>query len=232
MMNIRLIDMMFLDDLLEMGSGYVLNFSDKTFAEFFAAELNIDIGDPIYARNGSSKGKRMRCFLQTADRATVVRALNALWEYREAVRLKFGKEEKVHNAHGRLLALIDKLQSGAPATARPISGVAPAAHNQEILIGLKADLLKLSGLQPQPRGYAFEKFLKDSFDKHGLHGRASFRLKGEQIDGSFLLGSETYLVEARWQNEKSPADHLHSFNGKVEQKAGYTRGLFFELFGI
>jgi len=29
MNNIRSIDMMFLDDVFEMGSGYVLNFSDR-----------------------------------------------------------------------------------------------------------------------------------------------------------------------------------------------------------
>jgi len=232
MTNIRPIDMMFLEELLDMGSGYVLNFSDRTFTDFFAGELNIDIDDPIYARNGGSKGKRMRCFLQTADKATVVRALNALWEYRELIRMKHSNEEKVQNAHGRLLALINKLQSGNTAPAQPKSGVVPAAHNRDILIALKADLLKLSAMHPQPRGYAFEKLLKDAFDKHGLQGRASFRLQGEQIDGSFLLGGETYLVEAKWQNEKSAADHLRSFNGKVEEKAGYTRGLFVSYSGF
>ena len=30
MSNIRSIDMMFLDDIFDMGSGYVLNFSDRT----------------------------------------------------------------------------------------------------------------------------------------------------------------------------------------------------------
>ncbi|HYP57262.1 MAG TPA: hypothetical protein VEQ35_03140, partial [Beijerinckia sp.] len=79
MTNIRPIDMMFLDDIFEMGGGYVLNFSDRTFAAFFAQELNIDIDDPTYARNGGSKGKRLRCFLQTVDKLTVVRTLNALW---------------------------------------------------------------------------------------------------------------------------------------------------------
>ncbi len=86
MSNIRSIDMMFLDDVFEMGGGYVLNFSDRTFAQFFAEELNIDIDDPIYARNGGSKAKRLRCFLQTVDKATVARTLNALWVYREALR--------------------------------------------------------------------------------------------------------------------------------------------------
>jgi len=33
MSNIRPIDMMFLDDLFGMGSGYVLNFSDRTFVQ-------------------------------------------------------------------------------------------------------------------------------------------------------------------------------------------------------
>lgn len=35
-MKIRSVDMMLIDDLFEMGGGYVLNFSDKTFAIFFA----------------------------------------------------------------------------------------------------------------------------------------------------------------------------------------------------
>lgn len=84
MSNIRSIDMMFLDDAFEMGGGYVLNFSDRSFAQFFAEELNIDIDNPVYAHNGTSKAKRLRCFLQSVDKATVVRTLNALWEYREA----------------------------------------------------------------------------------------------------------------------------------------------------
>ena len=46
MTNIRAIDMMFLDDLFEMNGGYVLNFTDRTFAQFFAEELNLDIDDP------------------------------------------------------------------------------------------------------------------------------------------------------------------------------------------
>lgn len=81
MPNIRAIDMMFLDDLFEMGGGYVLNFSNATFSRFFADELNVDIDDPMYAEQGGSKGKRLRCFLQKVDVPTVIRTLKALWEY-------------------------------------------------------------------------------------------------------------------------------------------------------
>src|SRR6516162_1127506 len=122
MPNIRSTDMLFLDDLFEMGGGYVLNFSDRTIARFFAEELNIDFDDPIYAANGTSKAKRLRCFLQTVDRNTVVRTLSVLWEYREAMRLRAGVDEKIQNAHGRFLALLDKISGG---NSQPTGGHAP-----------------------------------------------------------------------------------------------------------
>jgi hypothetical protein len=68
MTHIRAVAMLFLDDLFEMGGGYVLNFSDRTFAQFFAEELNLDIVDAVYAVHGGSKGKRLRYFLQTVDK--------------------------------------------------------------------------------------------------------------------------------------------------------------------
>ena len=55
---------------------------------------------------------------------------------------------------------------------------------------------------------------------------------GEQIDGSFLLGDETYLLEAKWQNEQTPAADLHTFEGKLGQKAPWSRGLFFSNSGF
>ena len=37
--TLRTIDIRLIDDLFGMGSGYVLDFSDRTFAAFFAEEL-------------------------------------------------------------------------------------------------------------------------------------------------------------------------------------------------
>ncbi|MBI3704853.1 MAG: DUF3644 domain-containing protein [Rhizobiales bacterium] len=231
MPNIRSIDMMIIDDVFDMGTGYVLNFSDRTFAQFFAEELNIDIDDPIYAKNGTSKAKRLRCFLQTVDKATVVRTLNALWEYREVVRQRFENEDKVKNAHGQLLAVINRLSSGE---ARPSQVQVPPtpAFDRHVYSLTLTELQRLSGLEAQARGYAFESFLKTLFNKFGLEARDPFRLRGEQIDGSFLLGAETYLLEGKWQNAPSGIDHLHTFHGKVEQKAAWTRGLLISYSGF
>ena len=87
-------------------------------------------------------------------------------------------------------------------------------------------------MEPQPRGYAFEKLLKALFDAFGMEAREPFRLRGEQIAGSFMLAEVPYLVEAKWQNAQTAAADLRAFNAKVEDKAAWTRGLFISQSGF
>jgi len=93
-------------------------------------------------------------------------------------------------------------------------------------------LLEVTSLPPQKRGYEFEKFLKELFDAYGLSARASFRLTGEQIDGSFVMHNETYLLEAKWQNSPTGVAELHTFEGKLGEKASWSRGLFISSSGF
>lgn len=225
MPNIRLIDMKLVDDLFEMGGGYVLDFTDRTIAAFFAEELNVDIDDPAYREQGTSKAKRVRCYLNKVDLAASVKALNALWEYREAKRSDRGREEWVANAEGRFLSLLNRMQ-GKPDQAAPQREPPKPAFDRPKILALKQQLIDLSALEPQPRGYAFEAWLRDIFCVFGLQAREPFRIRGEQIDGSFLLQGETYLVEAKWQSAPTGAPDLHVFHGKLEQKAAWARGLF------
>lgn len=71
--NLRIVE-----QVLDMGSGYVLDFSNRTFAEFFA-DLNVEI-EP--EETGLSKAKRLRAFLGSASAAECARVLHALLEYR------------------------------------------------------------------------------------------------------------------------------------------------------
>lgn len=228
MANVRQIDFIFLDDLLEMQSGYVLDFSNKTFAAFFAEELNIDIDHAAYQERGTSKANRLRCFLQKTDTASAVRTLRALWEYREAVRAARGKEETLPNAAGRFQELLNRIE-GRPsaATEKP-----EPAFDREKVLELAGEFDAMMPMDPQSRGYAFERFLKRLFTFYGLEARSAFRLQGEQIDGSFVLGAETYLLEAKWQNNQVSIGELHAFHGKLEQKAAWTRGLFVSYSGF
>jgi hypothetical protein len=223
--NIRTIDMKLVDDLFEMNGGYVLDFSDRTMGRFFLEELNVDIDEPAYLDNGTSKAKRLRCFLNKVDLATAIQTLKALWKYREVMRQSAGKDDWVVNAEGQFLSLINRLE-GKPDM--PAGGNQPPKPALDVyrIMGLKSKLLELSSLAPHPRGYAFEAWLKEAFDCFGLEAREPFRLRGEQIDGSFVLQGETYLVEAKWQSEPTGAADLHAFHGKLEQKAAWARGLF------
>lgn len=73
---------------LGMDTGYVLDFSDKTFADFFFEELNIDVSvSHFFDGRGTSKAKRLRSFIERAPANIVAKALRALWEFREALLL-------------------------------------------------------------------------------------------------------------------------------------------------
>ncbi len=102
----------------------------------------------------------------------------------------------------------------------------------EQLTALKKRLLHLSALQPNKRGFAFEAFLTDLFQLFGLEPRKSFRLHGEQIDGSFTVSTETYLMEAKWHEPPIGQAPLLVFKGKVESKAAWSRGLFISYSGF
>jgi len=97
---------------------------------------------------------------------------------------------------------------------------------------LAGQLIQLTALSPQPRGYAFEKFIQDTFDVFRLAPREAFRLVGEQIDGSFQFQGQTYLFEATWRNGKVGQEELLAFHGKVIGKAEWSRGLHLAYAGF
>jgi len=84
----------------------------------------------------------------------------------------------------------------------------------------------------QQAGLQLEKVLNHLFLLHDLSPREPFKVIGEQIDGSFLLDHEVYLLEAKWtQNPTREADLL-VFRGKIEGKSKYTRGIFVTVNGV
>lgn len=223
--KLRATDMRLIDDLFQMHPGTVLDFSNRTFAEFFADELDVDIYDPRWEAGGTSKAKRLRYYLRSNPASTVVRTLKALWNYREAERRRTAIEETIPEAENQFYDLIDRLGGSRPRS-KSTHHPEESRLTAEVLASLKSQLLEVSQLQPQARGFAFEPFLRALFDANDLAARASFRLTGEQIDGSFELARETYLLEAKWQSLPVGAAELRAFNAKVTDKATWSRGLF------
>ena len=83
MVDLKHSDFRIIEEAFRTGDpGYVLDFSNRTFAEHFDDEFGIDIELPEYG--GGSKMSRLRTFFRVSSAPLVTRAMRSLWEYREA----------------------------------------------------------------------------------------------------------------------------------------------------
>ena len=81
MSSLKLLERESFEELFCMGSGYVLDFSNRTFSEFFRETARIDIYAEKYAVNGDSKARRLRSFIEFEPDALVGKVLSELLEY-------------------------------------------------------------------------------------------------------------------------------------------------------
>jgi hypothetical protein len=78
MSNLKPVDRIYLERLLKMGSGYVLSFSNATFADFIRGSTGDDIYSDAYSGIGDSKANRLRAFWNTAPNDKVAALLTDL----------------------------------------------------------------------------------------------------------------------------------------------------------
>lgn len=87
-------DKNFLEKLLQMSGGYVLDFSDRTMGEFFRDNLNIEIYQEKYNYASGSKANYMRGFWREASDDLVSKAILELIDYIQSkIMLDEFKEE-------------------------------------------------------------------------------------------------------------------------------------------
>lgn len=82
------------------------------------------------------------------------------------------------------------------------------------------------------RGLRFERILSELFDLFDLAPRGSFRRKGEQIDGAFVLSGDHFLLEAKWQKEPVNLADLRDLDGAVKTSLENTLGLYVAVMGF
>lgn len=71
-----------IERIFRMGEGYVLDFSNRTFAEFFDRVMSVDIDDDVWKVNGTSKANRLRTYIRSVDDSKTFKLLRALEDYR------------------------------------------------------------------------------------------------------------------------------------------------------
>ena len=114
MVKLKHKDIRIIDNAFEMHTGYVLDFSDRTFAQFFDDEFGIDIDADKYRAKGTSKAKRLRTFLSLEDEYTVSKVLRGLWAYRESLPVPeaWGESQPKVDVKTPLFDLISRIEGG------------------------------------------------------------------------------------------------------------------------
>lgn len=83
MSDLTAVERIKLERVLKMGEGFVLNFCNRTFAEFVLLSTGIDIYDPKYGTAGNSKANRLRTFWTVESNYVVGKLLGDIvdgWE--------------------------------------------------------------------------------------------------------------------------------------------------------
>lgn len=120
------LDLRVVESVLEMGGGYVLNLTNRTFADFFR-EHGIDIDDGRFFADGSSKANRLRCFLRMSRPPLTGRVLAGLLQHRLASKPRGIRREDLDG----YLKLVTRLGGEVPSAA---SGTAADAGAEAALL--------------------------------------------------------------------------------------------------
>ena len=96
MSSLTAAEKVYLEDVLDMGDGYVLDFYNATFEEFFRGHGIEIYGDEKYRKNGQSKARRLRAFWELDPDEIVASVLSDLLDRYEAICETQGQERKVN----------------------------------------------------------------------------------------------------------------------------------------
>ena len=122
------------------GAGYVLDFSDRTFAVYFDEEFGIDIDDQRYRINGPSKGKRLRTFLTIEDGNLAGRVLRSLWDHRDAIVARQGSNDNP-NLADRYFQIVHRLEGdGGIASTDAIERFSKNETLDELVAAIQRDI--------------------------------------------------------------------------------------------
>jgi hypothetical protein len=230
-------------------SSVLYNFLPGSGAPYTWKHVAAENGVGPYWREGISKGPAITSLLESTlefQRAhfcgVVVSAVRGGLRYRLAKKTPLTREE-IDETNSILLRLsfkipelhepefLSRLTRSTPNPPAP-SKVAEKAVSTPIGPNIKKYRERFMALvserDSQKRGYQFEQFLNEFFADHELAPRSSFRTTGEQIDGTFELNGDTYVVEARWRTLPANAADLYVLRAKAE-KSEWTRGLFISI---
>ncbi|KRA98164.1 hypothetical protein ASD83_14035 [Devosia sp. Root685] len=88
----------------------MLDFSDRTIAEFFEDEFGIEIYQERYGFNGTSKARHVRAFIEVEDAHIVGHVCRRLWKHREGLSSHYTNPAESEAIRSKLFDLLARLE--------------------------------------------------------------------------------------------------------------------------
>lgn len=160
------------EQLLGMSTGYVLDFSNRRFADFVLDSTGIDIYSQRYEFGGNSKANRLRAFWQKETNAIVGKLMGDMLDY-------LGESGPSHEVCRLIVA---RLLHGVPTVTVPQHTYPTQPPSFAVPRGLMEDFSQLTTEKDRNKaGFALEKLLNCLFDAFRLHPRQPFRVPESRL---------------------------------------------------
>jgi hypothetical protein len=172
MSDLSSIEKLKIEKLLEMGSGYVLDFSNRTFSEFVLENTGVEIYDSRYDYSSGSKANRLRAFWQKEPNHVVGRLLTNLLEYWKAKKQASFSEitSAEQSLYDESIRIAERLKQDSPV--EQIDAIRPISDDRNFSLLTKSIRESIRNNEPEvalDRLHTFVvKFVRQLCDKHGI----------------------------------------------------------------
>lgn len=217
MSDLTRLEKMKFERLFEMGSGYVSNFSNRTFQEFFYESIGIEIYEERFSKNGSSKANHLRAFWELESNALVAKAMRDMldnWHESNVLRGHVPPDNETNLAED-CRKTVARLQSCSPVeNLEAIKGDPSDRNFSALSASIRESISKNEPEVALDRLHTYTtKFLRALCDKHGLapdRSKPLHSLMGEYLKHLKLKGAiESEMTE---RILKSSISILEAFN--------------------
>lgn len=203
MSSLTFADKQYLEKILDMERGYVLNFSDASFDEFFR-RYSVAIHSTRYQTTGTSKARKLRAFWQLESDILVANVMSAMLDTYEA-NCALGYQERNADLLRRSREIVARLSGKSPKT------------NSTTDEGFLSQEFEVPNIQKLPVAFSVAEIIKSRLDE----AQTTLR-EGAYLSTIFLCGSvlEGVLLGASQQHpeqfNRSNVSPKHA-DGKVKQ---------------
>jgi len=162
----------YLEKILEMEEGYVLDFSNSTFKNYIFDNLKINIYDDKYNINGESKANRLRTFIDIESSYNAGELIEKLMSYWLDQTQVFNKnwDDSDEKLHAKCLAIAERLKQNRQV--ENIDAIKP--NNKDADFQLLSELIKIDINNDKPevaidRLHTFlMKYIRELLKKHQI----------------------------------------------------------------